>query len=101
MSYSQKKVLDYYKQTKGQFCVYAFNQDTKLRESAYVRLNCLDALQEMMSKAQAGFLVLALDIKGSTIADVWELKNNARISYDLCRQWAVKTYVMSNAISKI
>lgn len=101
MNYSQKKVLDYYKQTKGEFCVYAFNRDTKVRESAYTGLNCLDALQEMMNKAQAGFLVLVLDLEGSNAADVWEIKNNTRISYDTCLPLAVKTYVMTNSVKRI
>ncbi|MBR1526674.1 MAG: hypothetical protein IJ640_08450 [Prevotella sp.] len=101
MNYSQKKVLDYYKQTKGEFNVYAFNAETKKRESAYTGLDCLTAFQEMVNKAHKGFLILVLDNEGSNNADVWEIKNGGRISYDICKQWAIKTYVMSNSISRV
>ena len=101
MNYSQKKVLDYYKQTKGEFNVYSFNPDTKKRDSAYLGLDCLTAFQEMVNKAQQGFLILVLDNDGEGYASRWEIDNKERVSYDTCRQWAVKTYVMSNAISKI
>jgi len=101
MNYSQKKVLEYYEQTKGMFCVYSFDMSTKLRKSAYIGLNCLGALQEMMNKAQEGNIVLVLDLEGSNQADVWEIKNGTRISYEMCKQWAVKTYIMSNSISRI
>lgn len=101
MNYSQKKVLEYYKQTKGEFCVYSFNAVTKKRESAYVGLDCLTAFQEMVSKAQKGNLILVLDNEGSNYADIWEMQNGDRISYEMCKQWAIKTYVMSNSISRV
>ena len=101
MNYSQKKVLDYYKQTKGEFCVYSFNAQTKKRESAYVGLDCISAFQELMNRAQQGYLVLVLDLEGSNVADVWEIKNKERVSYDYCKPLSCKTYVMSNSISRI
>ena len=101
MRYSQKKVLDYYKQTQGEFNVYSFNPETKKRDSAYLGLDCLTAFQEMVNKAQQGFLILVLDNKGSNYASIWEMQNGGRISYEMCKQWAIKTYVMSNSISRV
>lgn len=101
MNLSQKEVLEYYKQTKGEFNVYSFNLETRKRESAYTGLDCLSAFQEMVNKAHQGFLVLVLDNEGSNYADIWEMKNGGRISYDTCKQWAVKTYIVSKSVSRV
>lgn len=101
MKLSQKEVLAYYKETKGKFCVYTFNPATKKRESAYINLDCLTAFQEMVNRAQQGFLILVLDLYGSKMADMWEMYNGGRISYYMCKQWAIRTYLVSKKIESV
>ena len=101
MKTSQKKVVDFYKETKGKFNVYSFNIQTMRRESAYLSLDCMSAFQEMVNKAAAGFLVLVLDEEGEKAASKWEIENHTRVSYDFCKQYAVRTYVQTNNVTRI
>lgn len=98
MNHSQKKVLDYYKQTSGKFYVYSFDVHTGRRYSAYGGLDCLTAFQEMVNKSQAGYLVLALDEDGDKKATKWEIEKGGRVPYFICKEFAVKTYILSNAV---
>ena len=49
MKYSQKKVVEFYKETECKFNVYSFNVKTMRRESAYIGCNCMTAFQEMVN----------------------------------------------------
>ena len=95
MKYSQKKVVDFYKETANKFNVYSFNVKTMRRESAYIGCNCMTAFQEMINKSAAGFLVLVINDKGEKEATKWEIQNHARVPYEFCKQFAVKTYIES------
>ena len=101
MKYTQKKVVEFYKETERQFNVYSFNIETKRRESAYLSLDCMTAFQEMVNKSAAGFLVLVIDNEGEEAATKWEIKNGQRVSYDYCKQFAVKCYIESNKVSRV
>lgn len=101
MKYSQKKVVEFYKETAGQFTVYSFDIKTMRRASAYVALDCMTAFQEMVNKSAAGFLVLVIDDEGEKAATKWEIEHRARVPYEVCKQYAVKTYIESNQVSRI
>lgn len=100
MKYSQKKVVDFYKETANKFNVYSFNVKTMRRESAYIGCNCMTAFQEMINKSAAGFLVLVINDKGEKEATKWEIQNHARVPYEFCKQFAVKTYIETNRVSR-
>ena len=101
MKYSQKKVVDFYKETANKFNVYSFNVKTMRRDSAYIGCNCMTAFQEMVNKSAAGFLVLVIDDEGEKAATKWEIENRQRVSYDFCKQFAVKCYIESNSIGRV
>ena len=101
MKYTQKKVVEFYKETERQFNVYSFNIETKRRESAYLSLDCMTAFQEMVNKSAAGFLVLVIDNDGEKAATKWEIENKQRVSYDYCKQFAVKCYIESNRVGRV
>lgn len=101
MKTTQKKVIEYHNQTKGMFNVYAFDMNTKMRESAYCGLNHLQAFEEMVNKSAQGYIVLVLDKEGEDAARKWEMEHgNRRIHYDLCKPYAVKTYVLTNSVRR-
>ncbi len=101
MKYSQKKVVEFYKETECKFNVYSFNVKTMHRESAYLGCNCMTAFQEMVNKSAAGFLVLVIDDEGEKEATKWEIQNHARVPYEFCKQFAVKTYIETNKVSRV
>ncbi len=101
MKYSQKKVVEFYKETAHKFNVYSFDQVTKKRVSAYMSLDFVSAFQELVNKSYNGFLVLVVDEEGEEKISKWEIKNHTFSTYDFCKQFAVKTYVASNSISRI
>ena len=101
MKYSQKKVVEFYKETECKFNVYSFNVKTMRRESAYIGCNCMTAFQEMVNKSAAGFLVLVIDDEGEKVATKWEIQNHARVTYEFCKQFAVKTYIETNKVSRV
>ena len=101
MKYSQKKVVEFYKETAGKFNVYSFNVKTLCRESSYLGCNCMTAFQEMVNKSAAGFLVLVIDDEGEKEATKWEIQNHARVPYEFCKQFAVKTYIETNTVSRV
>ena len=101
MKYSQKKVVEFYKETEYKFNVYSFNVKTMRRESAYLGCNCMTAFQEMVNKSAAGFLVLVIDDEGEKEATKWEIQNHARVTYEFCKQFAVKTYIETNKVSRV
>lgn len=101
MKYSQKKVVEFYKETECKFNVYSFNVKTMRRESAYLGCNCMTAFQEMINKSAAGFLVLVIDDEGEKEATKWEIQNHARVPYEFCKQFAVKTYIETNKVSRV
>ena len=101
MKYTQKEVVEFYKETANKFNVYSFNIKTMRRESACNGCNCMTAFQEMVNKAAEGYLTLVLDDEGEMAATQWEIKNRARVPYDFCKQFAVRTYIMSKSISRV
>lgn len=101
MKYSQKKVVEFYKETECKFNVYSFNVKTMRRESACLGCNCMTAFQEMVNKSAAGFLVLVIDDEGEKEATKWEIQNHARVPYEFCKQFAVKTYIETNKVSRV
>ena len=101
MKYSQKKVVEFYKETECKFNVYTFDVRTMRRESAYLGCNCMTAFQEMVNKAAAGFLVLVIDDEGEKAATKWEIENHARVSYEFCKQYAVRTYIENNRVARV
>ena len=101
MKYTQKEVVEFYKETAGKFNVYSFNVKTMRRESAYIGCNCITAFQEMVNRAAEGYLTLVIDDEGEKAATQWEIKNRARVPYDFCKQFAVRTYIMSKSISRV
>ena len=101
MKYSQKKVVEFYQETANKFNVYTFDVKTMRRESAYIGCNCMTAFQEMVNKAAAGFLVLIIDDEGEKATTKWEVEHRARVPYEVCKQYAVKTYIESNRASRI
>lgn len=101
MKYSQKKVVEFYKETEYKFNVYSFNVKTMRRESSYLGCNCMTAFQEMVNKSAAGFLVLVIDDEGEKEATKWEIQNHARVTYEFCKQFAVKTYIETNKVSRV
>lgn len=101
MKYSQKKVVEFYKETECKFNVYSFNVVTLRRESAYLGCNCMTAFQEMVNRAALGFLVLVIDDEGEKAATKWEIDNNRRVPYDFCKQFAVKVYIDSNRVVRV
>ena len=101
MRYSQRKVVEFCKETECKFNVYTFNVRTMRRESAYICCDCMTAFQEMVNKAAAGFLVLVIDDEGQMAATRWEIKNRARVPYEFCQQFAVKTYILSNRVTRV
>lgn len=101
MKTSQKKVVEFYKKTARKFNVYSFNLETLRRNSAYLSLNCMEAFQEMVNQSARGFLVLVLDEEGEKAASKWEIENNARVPYEFCKQFAVKTYIETNHVTRI
>ena len=101
MKLSQKAAISYIKATDRKFNVYSFDLQTRIRKSAYMCLDALSAFQEMVNRSAEGFLVIVLDEEGEGNASKWEMKNHRFIDYDTCKQWAVKTYLMSQTISRV
>ena len=99
MKVSQKKVVEYYKETDGKFNVYSFDRKTMRRDSAYVGLDCINALQEMVNRSAEGKIVLCISDLGESTCSIWETEHDCqRVPYEVAVKYAVKTYIVSNSV---
>lgn len=98
MKVSQKKVVEFFKETDGKFNVYSFDRKTMKRSSAYVCLDCINALQEMVNRSAEGLIVLCISSEGEAVCQKWEIDNHGRVPYEVAVRYAVKTYVVSNSV---
>lgn len=98
MKVSQKKVVEYYKETDGKFNVYSFERKTMRRHSAYLCLDCINAFQEMVNRAAEGMIVLCISEEGERACGKWEAENHVRVTYDMAVKYAVRTYVLTNSV---
>lgn len=99
MKLSQKKVVEYYKETDGKFNVYSFDPKTMRRDSAYICLDCISALQEMVNRSAEGKIVLCISDLGEQACNIWEMQHNCqRVPYEVAVKYAVKTYIAGNSV---
>ena len=99
MKLSQKKVVEYYKETDGKFNVYSFDRKTMRRDSAYVCIDCINAVQEMVNRSAEGKIVLCISAEGEQACSKWETEHDCqRVPYEVALKYAVKTYVVCNSV---
>lgn len=90
MKLSQKKVVDFYKETNSSFNVYVFNPVTKKRVFSIIACDLIRAMQEILKASSNGYLVLCIDDEGEKEAGIWEFANRDRVSFSFCQKFAVK-----------
>lgn len=101
MKHSQKKVVEYYKETDGKFNVYSFNPKTMRRNSSYLCLDCINAFQEMVNRSAEGMIVLCISQEGEQFCQKWEMDHHCeRVPYEIAAKFAVKTYIVSSSVTK-
>ena len=99
MKHSQKKVVEYYKETDGKFNVYSFNPKTMMRNSSYLCLDCINAFQEMVNRSAEGMIVLCISQEGEQFCSKWEMDHHCeRVPYEIAAKFAVKTLVLSKSV---
>lgn len=102
MKVTQKKVVEYYKETDGKFNVYSFDRKTMRRVSAYVCLDCINAFQEMVNRSAEGRIVLCISAEGERACSKWEVEHDCqRVPYEMAARYAVKTYIVDNSVSQV